>query len=576
MNVKTLKALLLIEIFFVIHNGLLGQTNSEPKRYDIIFSEIMSKPTPQIGLPAVEYIELHNRLPYPCKLQKWRLTLGNTAKNLPDITIDSGGYVVLIAQKNEEAFAPYCDHLVTLSSLSITDGGQALTLYNANGEVIHYVSFKSSWHSEQIKKEGGWSLEMIDEDWPCAGPWNWDSSIDPSGGTPGKPNSIRNTMYNNDMPAISGVTMVDSATLRVHFTKTLTEDVLDNEELFRTEPYVNIQTISEVPPNFASLDIRFAESLQPNLRYQLHLSGELQDCGGNRYSVQEEIPFGVAVPPERNDLVINEILTNPLDGEAADYLEIYNRSEHIIDLKDIKVGYGGDTLPQKAITSTSKGWQLLPKSYVALCKQREVTLQQYICKDASRLLECDSLPDFAIGMGIIHLTDRSLRPIDKLAYSEEMHYPKLLTTKGVSLERLYPDMPTQDESNWRSAAEDAGFGTPGHQNSQSGSALATDEFEIVPNVFSPDNDGFEDYAEILCTFKEEENRTTVTIYNNQGHPVKHLANNVLCGTTARFRWDGDDDRLQSAPAGMYVVQIESWNLRSQKTVRKRRVVSIYR
>ena len=119
--------------------------------------------------------------------------------------------------------------------------------------------------------------------------------------------------------------MVDSATLRVHFTKTLTEDVLDNEELFRTEPYVNIQKISEMPPNFASLDIRFAESLQPDLRYQLHLSGELQDCGGNRYSVQEEIPFGIAVPPERNDLVINEILTNPLDGEAADYLEIYRR-----------------------------------------------------------------------------------------------------------------------------------------------------------------------------------------------------------------------------------------------------------
>jgi len=564
-------------LFFIGTNYVaLSQTSSELERYDIIISEVMAKPTPTIGLPAVEYIELHNRLPYPVSLQNWKLDVGNTAKKLPSINLDSCGYVVIIAQKYEEDFTPYCDQLVTLSSLSITDGGQALTLYNEDGEVIHFVSFKPSWHSEKIKQEGGWSLEMINERWPCAGSWNWNSSRDPSGGTPGKPNSIRNILYNNDVPAISGVTLLDSVTLRVHFTKTLTEVVLAQTTIFRTEPNVNIQKISEVPPEFASIDIRFSETLHAEVPYQLILSGTLHDCGGHSYSVQEEIPFGISIPPQQNDLVINEILTNPLDGENADYLEIYNRSDHIIDLKEIKVGYGGDTLPQKAITAASKGWQLQPKCYVVLCKQKAVTLRQYVCKDESRMLDCDSLPDFAIGEGIIHLTDRSLRPIDRLAYTEGMHYPKLLTTKGVSLERLYPDMPTQEESNWRSAAEDAGFGTPGYENSQSGSVLDIDEFEIVPNVFSPDNDGFEDFAEIVCSFTEEENRTTVTIYNNRGHPVKHLANNVLCGTTARFRWDGDDDRLQSAPAGIYVVQIESWNLRSQKTLRKRKVVSIYR
>ena len=576
MNVKTLKTLFVMLFFIGTNYVALSQTSSELERYDIIISEVMAKPTPTIGLPAVEYIELHNRLPHPVSLQNWKLNVGNTAKKLPSINLDSCGYVVIIAQKYEEDFTPYCDQLVTLSSLSITDGGQALTLYNEDGEVIHYVSFKPSWHSEKIKQEGGWSLEMIDERWPCAGSWNWNSSTDPSGGTPGKTNSIRNVLYNNDVPTISGVTLLDSVTLRVHFTKTLTEEVLAQTTIFRTEPNVNIQKISEVPPEFASIDIRFSETLHAEVPYQLILSGTLHDCGGHSYSVQEEIPFGISIPPQQNDLVINEILTNPLQGENADYLEIYNRSDHIIDLKEIKVGYGGDTLPQKAITAASKGWQLQPKCYVVLCKQKAITLRQYVCKDESRMLDCDSLPDFAIGEGIIHLTDRSLRPIDRLAYTEGMHYPKLLTTKGVSLERLYPDMPTQEESNWRSAAEDAGFGTPGYENSQSGSVLDIDEFEIVPNVFSPDNDGFEDFAEIVCSFTEEENRTTVTIYNNRGHPVKHLANNVLCGTTARFRWDGDDDRLQSAPAGIYVVQIESWNLRSQKTLRKRKVVSIYR
>ena len=576
MTKKTLKALLLTASILLNHSNLLSQTDSEPNRYDIIISEIMAKPAPEIGLPGVEYLELQSRLPHPCTLRNWRLTLGNTSKKLPDITLDSCGYAVLIAQKYSEDFAPYCDHIFTLSSLALTDGGQRLTLYNQHDEVIHYVSYSKSWHTEPIKQEGGWSLEMIDESRPCAGSENWNSSASPLGGTPGQPNSIRNTLNSNSMPFITGVTLTDSTTLRVHFSKTLSADILENHSVFNIKPTLNILSINEVPPEFASLDIKFETAVQPNTDYTLLLSGTLTDCGGNSYPMDERIPFGRDYPPSAFDLIINEILTNPIDNENADYVEIYNRSNHIIDLKEVKVGYGGDTLPQKAVVAISKGCQLMPKTYVALCKQKSATLQQYVCKDEKRLVECDSLPDFAIGKGTIHLTDRSLQPIDRFCYTEEMHYPNLMTTKGVSLERLYADMPTQDENNWRSAAESAGFGTPGYENSQSGNAQEHNEFEIVPEVFSPDDDGYEDYAEVLCSFSEEENRVNITIYDSRGFPVKHLANNVLCGTTTRFRWDGLDDRNQSAPAGMYVVQIESWNLRTRKTIRKRKVVSIYR
>ena len=576
MKKKTLKALLLTASILLTKGNILSQTNSEPNRYDIIISEIMAKPTPVIGLPAVEYIELHNRLPYPVNLHNWRLKLGNTVKTLPDIQLDSCGYAVLIAQKNQGQFMPFCDKIFTLSSLAITDGGQQLTLYNQHEEVIHYVSYSRSWHTEPIKQEGGWSLEMIDENWPCAGNENWNSSTSPQGGTPGAPNSIRNTLYFNSTPLITGVTLPDSTTLRVHFSRTVSADVTENDGKFRTEPPIDISAISEVPPKFSSIDIRFETAVQPNTDYTLLLSGTLTDCGGNTYRIDDRIPFGRDQTPTTFDLVINEILTNPLGDDNADYLEIYNRSNHIIDLKEVKVGYGGDTLPQKAVTAASQGHQILPKTYVALCKRKSITTEQYFCKDERTLVECDSLPDFAISKGTIHLTDRSLQSIDRFSYTEEMHYSKLLTTKGVSLERLYADMPTQDENNWRSAAESAGFGTPGYENSQSGNNPEINEFEITPEVFSPDNDGFEDYTELLCSFTEEENRVSIIIYNNHGQPVKHLANNVLCGTTARFRWDGDDDRGQSAPAGMYVVQIESWNLRSKKTIRKRKVVSIYR
>ncbi len=466
--------------------------------------------------------------------------------------------------------------MVTLSSLSITDGGQSLTLYNKYSEVIHHVRFKPSWHTESIKQDGGWSLEIIDVNWPCAGDWNWNSSIDPSGGTPGRANSIRNALNDNTLPIITGVTTMDSATLRVHFAKTVDRSITENVSIFQTSPSLNILKIKEVPPEFSSVDLVFSEPVKSETTYQLTMRGTLLDCGGNSYSMEEIIPFGIAHPPTENDLVINEILTNPFDGEKADYVEIYNRSGHIIDLKDVKVGYGGDTLPQKSVNAYSKGGQLPPSGYAVLCKQRTITMQQYVSKDEKALIECDSLPDFAISTGIIQLTDRSLRSIDRFEYSEGMHYPKLQTTKGVALERLYVDRPTQDENNWRSAAESAGYGTPGYRNSQAGCAETDAEFDVVPEVFSPDNDGFEDYAEVVCRFTEEENRVNIVVYNNRGHPVKHLANNVLCGAESFFRWDGEDDKGNPAPAGMYAVQIESWNLRTEKTLRKRKVVSIYR
>ncbi len=576
MNVKTLKTLFVMLFFFGTTQVTKCQTSSDLERYDIIISELMAKPAPTIGLPAVEYIELHNRLPHPVLLQNWKLNVGNTVKKLPNITLDSCGYAVIIAQKFKEDFAPFCERLYTLSSLAITDGGQSLTLYNQHDAVIHHIQFKKEWHSEIIKQEGGWSLEMVDENWPCAGKWNWDSSTDPLGGTPGRANSIRNTLYDNDSPTIMGVTMTDSLTLRVHFSKTLSNDVLEQEAQLQTSPYLEILRIQEVPPSFSSLDVRFKNSPQPNVTYQLIVDGNLSDCGGNPYPVHQVASFGSTSPPSHNDLVINEILTNPSDNQNADYLEIYNRSSHIIDLKDVKVGYGGDTLPQKAVVAVSKGFQLHPQEYAVLCKEREITLQQFICKEENRLIDCDSMPDFAISEGTIHLTDKSLRPIDRLSYTEEMHYDKLLTTKGVSLERLYADHPTQDENNWRSAAESAGYGTPGYQNSQSGNAESEEEFTVMPDVFSPNNDGFEDYTEVLCKFMEEDNRLSISIFNNRGHPVKQLANNVLCGTEAFFRWEGNDDNGSPAPAGMYVVQMESWNLRTQKTVRKRKVVSIYR
>lgn len=543
-------------------------------RYDIIISEIMADPTPSVGLPEAEYIELHNRKGTAVALNNWSISIGNTNKTLPTITLDSAGYAVIIAAKYAEDFLTICSNVYTLSSLSLTDGGQRLTLYDEDHNVIHSVTYKKEWHSEAIKQDGGWSLEMLDENLPCLGRVNWNSSTSEVGGTPGAPNAAAREIEDFTPPSLERVTLLDSTTIRVFFTKSVLPSYPISTDIFSLSPSIPIDAIKEVPPNFSALDISLSEALHPNVHYLLTANGALCDCAGNVMRL-ESLPVGIASIPNAGDIVINEVLAHPYSGTDADFIEIFNRSSKIIDLKNVKIGSGGDTMPNKAVCAVSSGRQLFPQEYCALCKDRELTLQQYDCPVSQALQQCDSLPAYAIASGVVYLSTTGLRTIDRFAYSEEMHYSGLTSTEGVSLERLNTEAPTQDESNWHSAASTSGFATPGYRNSQSSSEVATDNISITPEIFSPDNDGFDDYAVLSMIFADAENRLSIQIFNKRGVLVKHLANNEPCGNTASYRWDGTDDQNVQLPADLYVAVFQWWNANG-KTKRHRKTIGLVR
>lgn len=574
MNSTKLIILLSISLSFTILEIASAQSSSTIGRYDIIFSEIMADPTPAIGLPEVEFVELHNRTGTRQEMSGWKLKIGNTEKALPSFAIDSGGYIVIIAQKFQQDFVNICPNLILLSSLSLTDGGQTLILYDANGEIIDRVSYKPSWHTDVIKRNGGWSLELKDPSFPCLGRVNWDSSIDPSGGTPGRPNANSCPLADNDVPILERLSLVDSLTLRLWFSEPLLFEDTPAPSLFDIQPSIGISFISEVPPSFNAVDLHLARPPTPGTYYTVTINGILPDCAGNTASVGCFLRFGRTQSPLQQDLVINEVLSHPFDGSDAEFIEIYNRSNKIIDLKEVKIGAGGISLPEKAVVSVSGGMQLFPGCYCALCKEKTSTLKQYYCPDPTALIQCDSLPTYANTQGIVWLTNHFLGAIDRLAYNDEMHYSSLTSTEGVSLERLRADAPTQDISNWHSAATSVGYATPGYRNSQAENAAPSDSIDLQPDIFSPDNDGIDDFTEITIAFTDHDNRLTITICDAQGHPVCHLANNDLCGLTARYRWDGVDDQRNKLPRGQYLVIIRWWNSNGRSRT-QRKVVGLW-
>src|SRR5689334_21986731 len=66
-----------------------------PVANDIILSEIFPDPSPKVGLPETEFVELLNRSQHPFSLKNWSLTDGSSVAILPSKILLPGDYVVL-------------------------------------------------------------------------------------------------------------------------------------------------------------------------------------------------------------------------------------------------------------------------------------------------------------------------------------------------------------------------------------------------------------------------------------------------------------------------------------------------
>lgn len=542
------------------------------KRNDVIISEIMADPTPTVLLPAVEYVELQNRVEGEVRLSGWKLQVGKTLKPLPEILLSQGGFAVVVAENNVAAMRDFCENTVGVSSLSITDGGQDLILYNSYDEVIYAIKFSNDWHRTAVKKEGGWSLEMMDANNPCGNGENWDSSVDDMGGTPGRVNSIATVNPDYESPLLVTATVLDTNKIRVFFSETVS--LIHYHPVFSVDRDLQVLSLSMVTPFYNAVDIVFDKSLRKGTVYQLSIIDSVCDCAGNILPLGNMLMFGIDEIPSNNDLIINEILFDSPSNEDADYVEIYNNSSFIIDLKKIKVGNGLGELPEKTAIAQSDGYQLFPQKMVALCKNKQLTYNHYYPLDKKTLLQCDSLPPYANSHGAVHLTDLSLNHLDRFEYDEKMHYKMLTSTDGVSLERVRYECDTQDDQSWKSASANVNFGTPGYENSQMSSALLEkNDLTVQPEIFSPDNDGFDDYTEIFCTFSDLENRLSLSVYTSQGLLVRKLKDNVLCGSEMYSVWDGTDDNGNLVTPGLYVVKVTFWNHQGKRW-NKQKVVGV--
>jgi flagellar hook assembly protein FlgD len=80
---------------------------------------------------------------------------------------------------------------------------------------------------------------------------------------------------------------------------------------------------------------------------------------------------------------------------------------------------------------------------------------------------------------------------------------------------------------------------------------------INPNPFSPDNDGFEDYAIINFDLSKPFSQVRIKVFDSHGRLVRTIAENNLAASQNSIIFDGLDDNGNPLRIGIYILLIES-------------------
>lgn len=543
-----------------------------PQQNDIIITEIMADEDPSQGLPIFEYVEIYNRTALPIQLAGWKFFANNSSVSLPNYLIEPSAYVILTKQEAQTLFSG--NVLGTQSFPSLTNSGAALVLKDAAGNQIHVVSYKDTWITESFKRTGGWSLEMKDVNNPCAGKENWAASIHPDGGTPGAQNSISTVLADVSRPRPIRVGMPAMDTLLVYFSEPVKIKSINAPQFNITNGIGNPTAIFFENARLETISLKLQNALQPGILYEITFTDSITDCVGNKIEILFPLRFKLPEFPSLSDVVINEVLFDP-KGSGKDYIELFNRSPKAIDLKEMYVGDYDSTMHLITSSKVLSGRSAIcmPGEYVLFSTDKTDIYNNYFTENPNAFWDVISLPSMSNSGGSIAFFDNNYTVLDAFTFTDKFHFSLLSNKDGVALERINTETKTQSKYNWTSASAHVGYGTPGYKNSQVGAAADQDDvLTLSPEVFSPDQDGYEDILFIGYEFPQPGNVITINIYNELGQLVKKLVNNEYCGITGQYTWDGGTDNNIRPKVGIYIVMAEWYNENGEKGRAKKVVV----
>jgi len=567
MNKVILLALLMPAAAFGQNMENIGSAN-------VIISEIMADPSPVVELPAREYIELHNRSGDPVNLKNWSLSDGNSNCVFPERIIAPGDYIIVCQREDTLLFNRRGKTMGLKSFPALTNEGKTLFIRDSKAALVHGVKYSSEWYADKLKAGGGWSLEIIDTGYPFYEKGNWRASVSPEGGTPGKANSVSGSNQDIFFSGIENVFPDDSNKISIRFSESAW-GLINVSEIIEIEGS-DIDTLFQSDPLYRSYTVLLEEPLQPGTIYTLRIYDRVTDFAGNKMEHNTFI-FGITEPAGGGDILFNELLFNPYP-EEPDFIEFYNCSGKIINASSLLlVSINDESRDTSSVFPvSSENRCVMPRNYIVITYGKEVLTGRFPNSDPGNIIEVPSLPSMPDDRGHLVLFNRSLEKIDEVFYDAEMHYSLLGGDEGISIEKVAANGISADRSQWHSASESAGWGTPGAPNSVLSENQANgDKVALSSTKITPDNDGNEDFLVIHFMLEGLGSVISVDVFDETGRFVKRVADNLLAGPESSVVWNGTAADEKLVNTGIYILLISFFD-DTGKTQKWKKVCTVVR
>jgi hypothetical protein len=568
---KSIPIVLLVLFLFYVPD-VLAQVN----RYGLAINEIMADPSPIVGLPNAEFIELRNNSTSTINLNRWSIKRGNSRASIQVNYLLKPDSLVVICSRTQAVFFNALGNTIGISSFpSLGNEGDLILLLSPEGKTMDAVEYDSSFYGNTLKAQGGWTMELVNPRLPCERK-NWKASINNKGGTPGKENSVFDTLFAAvPLQALQCIAISNRELLLV-LNRGADSTSLAQRNNYELLPQIG-QPIHTRPlgPLFNRVQLQLPEALKEKQVYVLKAKNLLH-CNG-KDSDTISIKTGLTVEAKADNIVINEIMFNPPPG-GHDFVEIFNKGQEIINLRNIYLSNENAAgIPGIPIQVSTTDHNFFPGEYRVLTEKSEFLKRRWDCDEAS-IIQPKTLPSLPDSKGNILLMNKQGVVVDAFYYTADMHFPLIHDKSGVSLERIDPSGNTNDKQNWHSASASVRYASPTKTNSQyvspqqSVDNSSKSSICIEPDLISPNNDGVHDRLLIHYDFDEPGTLLSAHLFNAAGRYISTIVNNRLCGKTGVFVWNGLDNKHMKASSGLYIVLVETFHLNGKSKTAKKAVI----
>ncbi len=516
---------------------------------DLIITELLFDPY----VNQQDFVEIYNNTSADIDLKGYKF---KSFANGQEQTIESS---IIIKSRSYMAFTPsitsvsntYNPPVSSAIAMQVlpamnNDKGN-MSLLSLSGLVLDSFSYTDQLHTVDkiVKNIEGVSLEKLSLKAFENLYYHWASStIENSYATPGYANS-----YNQDKtaPKIISIEVINDEQIVVIF-----DDVLNFESITNTNNYeINNGLGKPLMASFFNnkanqVLLTYDMPLDNNKDYLINIK-EIKDKGGNTLS-SVSLPILYGVKPIKGDLIISEILFNP-PTETEDFVELYNASNKNISLQGLVIS---NQINQQS--KTISNGTIKPNQYIAFTSKPIDTKNYFFAPDTANII-LNSLPAFNADEGNVSISINGV-VLDSFDYNEEFHNAFIDDDqrKGVSLEKILLTLSENKKNDWSSSAKSFNYATPGYKNSNVINKVdMSADFVITQKVFTPNQDGNQDFLIVEYTLPQSGFIANVKVFNIDGFLIKDLANNELLGTNGILKWDGYNDDGNLENIGIYIL-----------------------